>query len=49
VHAFSKARQRQISLLAGLGVEGDAHTGRTVQHLSRVRQNPGVPNCARFI
>ncbi|MBB5361127.1 MOSC domain-containing protein [Deinococcus humi] len=43
-HAFSKARQSQIRLLAGLGVEGDAHAGATVQHLSRVRQNPDQPN-----
>lgn len=43
-HQFSKTRQPQIRLLAGLGVEGDSHAGVTVQHLSRVRQNPDQPN-----
>ncbi|MFC3996875.1 MOSC domain-containing protein [Nocardiopsis sediminis] len=44
VHAFSKAGRDAIRLLAGLGVEGDAHLGRTVQHLSRVRRDPTQPN-----
>ncbi|CAM3290406.1 MOSC domain-containing protein [Deinococcus saxicola] len=43
-HVFSKTRQSQIRLLAGLGVEGDSHAGAMVQHLSRVRQNPDQPN-----
>lgn len=43
-HGFSKTRQPQIRLLAGLGVEGDSHAGVTVQHLSRVRHNPDQPN-----
>ncbi len=30
--------------MAGLGVEGDAHAGTTVQHRSRVRRDPGQPN-----
>jgi hypothetical protein len=33
-----------IRLLAGLGVEGDAHLGRTVQHRSRVARDPSQPN-----
>jgi MOSC domain-containing protein YiiM len=33
-----------IQLLAGLGVEGDAHAGNMVKHLSRVRQDPTWPN-----
>lgn len=33
-----------IRLLAGLGVEGDAHAGTTVQHRSRVVQDPTQPN-----
>lgn len=33
-----------IVLLAGLGVEGDAHLGVTVQHRSRVRRDPTQPN-----
>jgi hypothetical protein len=37
-HTFSKANQEKIFLQAGLGVEGDAHLGKTVQHRSRVWQ-----------
>lgn len=33
-----------IRLLAGLGVAGDAHAGRTVRHRSRVRRDPTQPN-----
>lgn len=43
-HGFSKANQSHIRLLAGLGVEGDAHAGETVQHRSRVAQDPTQPN-----
>lgn len=43
-HSFSKAAAERIVLLAGLGVEGDAHMGSTVKHRSRVAQNPNQPN-----
>ncbi|MCW2782029.1 MAG: hypothetical protein JWR35_2478 [Marmoricola sp.] len=43
-HRFSKPTTSGISLLAGLGVAGDAHLGVTVQHLSRVRRDPTQPN-----
>ena len=43
-HRFSKEPRRVIRLLAGLGVEGDAHAGVTVQHRSRVRADPTQPN-----
>ncbi|BBB01636.1 hypothetical protein RVR_9144 [Actinacidiphila reveromycinica] len=43
-HRFSKANQDRVRLLAGLGVEGDAHLGVTVQHRSRVAQDPTRPN-----
>ncbi len=43
-HEFSKARQPSITLLAGLGVEGDAHLGVTVKHRSRVARDPSQPN-----
>lgn len=43
-HSFSKPTVEQIRLLEGLGVEGDAHCGVTVQHRSRVRFNPAQPN-----
>lgn len=43
-HRFSKINQDGIRLLSGLGVEGDAHLGVTVQHRSRVAQDPTQPN-----
>jgi MOSC domain-containing protein YiiM len=43
-HRFSKRPSDAIRLLVGLGVEGDAHAGRTVQHLSRKRRDPSRPN-----
>jgi MOSC domain-containing protein YiiM len=43
-HRFSKSEVDAIRLLAGLGVEGDAHLGRTVQHRSRVAADPTQPN-----
>ncbi len=43
-HRFSKAPAPQITLLEGLGVEDDAHAGVTVQHLSRIRRDPTLPN-----
>lgn len=44
VHGFSKVPQPEVTLRAGLGVEGDAHAGATVQHRSRVAQDPDQPN-----
>ena len=41
---FGKQAEESIRLLAGLGVEGDAHMGETVKHRSRVRQDPSRPN-----
>jgi MOSC domain-containing protein YiiM len=43
-HTFSKPTLACIRLLAGLGVEGDAHMGVTVKHRSRVRRDPTQPN-----
>jgi len=43
-HALSKPNVDVVRLRAGLGVEGDAHAGRTVQHRSRVRVDPAQPN-----
>lgn len=43
-HRFSKEPVAAITLLEGLGVEGDAHAGVTVQHRSRVRRDPTQPN-----
>lgn len=44
LHHFSKERVHAITLLEGLGVQGDAHCGATVQHLSRVARDPSQPN-----
>lgn len=43
-HKFSKAIEQGILLRTGLGVEGDAHSGKTVQHLSRIARDPTTPN-----
>ncbi|WP_342241864.1 MOSC domain-containing protein [Inquilinus sp. OTU3971] len=43
-HSFSKPVLDAIRLLAGLGVEGDAHLGVTVKHRSRVKVDPTQPN-----
>ncbi|MDT4924972.1 MAG: hypothetical protein QOG01_2685 [Pseudonocardiales bacterium] len=43
-HRFSKRPVEHIRLRTGLGVEGDAHSGATVQHRSRVRRDPTAPN-----
>jgi MOSC domain-containing protein YiiM len=43
-HSFSKDSCEEIVLLAGLGVEGDAHAGVTVKHRSRVLRDPTQPN-----
>jgi MOSC domain-containing protein YiiM len=43
-HSFSKPARGSIMLVAGLGVEGDAHAGRLVQHRSRIARDPSAPN-----
>ncbi len=43
-HRFSKTPAENITLIAGQGVEGDAHAGATVKHRSRKRWNPELPN-----
>lgn len=43
-HGFSKAPAEVVRLLAGQGVEGDAHAGETVKHRSRVAVDPTQPN-----
>jgi MOSC domain-containing protein YiiM len=43
-HGFSKQNELWIRLVAGIGVEGDAHAGETVQHRSRKRWTPHLPN-----
>jgi MOSC domain-containing protein YiiM len=43
-HTLSKPNEGGIRLVAGLGVEGDAHHGETVKHRSRVARDPKQPN-----
>jgi MOSC domain-containing protein YiiM len=43
-HRFSKPNVDAITLIEGIGVEGDAHSGATVQHLSRVARDPSQAN-----
>ena len=43
-HTMTKPNTGRIRLVAGLGVEGDAHQGTTVKHRSRVAKTPEAPN-----
>ena len=43
-HRFSKGTVEAIRLVEGIGVEGDAHAGVTVQHRSRIARDPSRPN-----
>jgi MOSC domain-containing protein YiiM len=43
-HTLTKPNEDSVRLLAGLGVEGDAHLGETVKHRSRVARDPSQPN-----
>lgn len=43
-YSFTKPNRPSITLLAGLGVEGDVHAGVTVKHRSRVARDPTQPN-----
>ena len=43
-HRFGKPCRDWIRLIAGLGVESDAHLGVTVQHLSRKAKDPSIAN-----
>ena len=43
-HSFSKRNEMSIRLVAGLGVEGDAHFGATVKHRHAMQRDPHAPN-----
>ena len=43
-HTFSKPNVVSITLIAGVGVEGDAHSGELVKHRFLVRKDPTQPN-----
>jgi MOSC domain-containing protein YiiM len=44
LHRVSKPPVERLRLIAGLGVEGDAHAGLTMQHRSRWAKQRTVPN-----
>jgi len=43
-HSFSKPSRDFIRLRTGLGVEGDAHCGATMQHRGRLPRQASWPN-----
>ena len=43
-HSFTKPTADSIRLVAGLGVDGDAHQGVTVKHRSRLERFGHLPN-----
>ena len=43
-HTFNKFTRKEITLIKGLGVEGDAHMGAKVKHKFLVRKDPNQPN-----
>jgi MOSC domain-containing protein YiiM len=43
-YSFTKPNRESITLLAGLGVEGDVHAGTTVKHRFRMRRDASQPN-----
>ena len=43
-HEFSKRNELSIRLVAGRGVEGDAHFGETVKHRHQAARDPLAPN-----
>ncbi|MFF8955276.1 MOSC domain-containing protein [Streptomyces sp. NPDC014894] len=43
-YTFSKTKRDSITLLAGLGVEGDVHAGETIRHQFRMTYEPDLPN-----
>jgi MOSC domain-containing protein YiiM len=44
LHRVSKLPECRLRLVAGLGIEGDAHAGLTMQHRSRWVKQRTVPN-----
>jgi MOSC domain-containing protein YiiM len=43
-YTFSKPPVQSVTLVVGLGIEGDVHQGETVKHRSRVARDPSQPN-----
>jgi MOSC domain-containing protein YiiM len=47
-HKINKDSKISIELVAGLGVKGDAHLGKTTQHLYLLKKDPGRPNLSQI-
>jgi hypothetical protein len=43
-HRFSKSVRQAVNLVAGHGIEGDAHAGSFVRHRYLTRRQPRLPN-----
>ncbi|CAM5572528.1 MOSC domain-containing protein [Streptomyces atroolivaceus] len=43
-YSFSKPNRESVTLVAGLGVEGDVHAGGTIRHQFRMTYEPDLPN-----
>ncbi|NYV74066.1 MOSC domain-containing protein [Streptomyces sp. UH6] len=43
-YGFSKPNHASVTLLEGLGVEGDVHAGETIRHQFRMTYEPDLPN-----
>ena len=43
-YSFTKPNRESITLVAGIGVEGDVHAGVTVKHRFRMAKDPSQPN-----
>jgi MOSC domain-containing protein YiiM len=43
-YSFTKPNRDSVTLLAGLGVEGDVHAGETVKHRFRMKKDASQPN-----
>lgn len=43
-HNFSKPSVGEAVFLAGIGIDGDAHSGATTQHVSRKKKDASRPN-----
>jgi MOSC domain-containing protein YiiM len=43
-YSFSKPNRMSVRLIAGLGIEGDVHAGKTIRHQFRMTYEPDLPN-----
>jgi MOSC domain-containing protein YiiM len=43
-YSFTKPNRESVTLVAGVGVEGDVHAGATVKHRFRMKRDPSQPN-----